>query len=884
MAHDCITSLDGNPNGWAPADAAPANGGWDSSDGNAGSSPDSGSWDTSGWTDDQTPDSGDAQAGWTADNATPDDGTSGSWDNNAQGVWNSQGDNSAGWTNPPSQVPPTNGQGQNVWIPQGNVQGGGVWNGNPPQQGGNGGGWIQPQQGPGWAPQSQGGGTRGGANVGWNANGGSWTNPPASTTVNTWNNGAPTVTSNVGWNNGQQGSGGWSNANTGSAGWQDGDLSWKVYNEDTKTMENLDDTSGWKVVGDGGPDGWKLVDENGNIEWKIENINGEWKVTSADEFSQTNNTSITIPIDSVNATSDATNDTSIESTTTTPVPGGGWDDDKQGRYIVWKFSEDGKGEARVYGGGGTEPEVWTVGDNNQWWKETMGVKEADTVVQAGWNPASNSWQGNGWQNTASQADNSWQSDGNINAPQNGGWQNAGGSPGTGVVWQQNPTSQNGGVKWQNKRPLSQNTGNSWQTGGSAAQRAGNRWQQQGGTTAQKKWKNGAPSGQPANSWQNQAPTGWNARNIAPTTNGWRNAGTNSQSNGGQWQNRKAPQNTAWQNRPPPNSGRWSNNGQGGGVRKGRWRNNGNRPPGRWTSNNVNSARKNKPVSGRAFNSDSDWRTASGVQGQGNGAWTNTGVTPPPSPPPANSGSPENGGQVSYANDANNVGWARSNGGGGQTVPYIIIIKAPDSAGNEGNPNAWANAPNGGTTTKKPTNSNGGAIKPSRRSNGWKMNRAGSSGWQWNPQGGSEGWQWRDGWMGSGGGFGGWMNDKGAMYSNWKPTKSGTAQSRKFATQRADGAKGNKKSASKMVFVFGTKKNSGNLLQQPTNKVSKKGKQVIIIDYTTGAKKIPKGEEGMKQDIESVIQAIKTAKPTGIRGSSVRRQTGQKRVQSQKWSR
>ncbi|GIY13092.1 uncharacterized protein CEXT_713491 [Caerostris extrusa] len=152
--------------------------------------------------------------------------------------------------------------------------------------------------------------------------------------------------------------------------------------------------------------------------------------------------------------------------------------------------------------------------------------------------------------------------------------------------------------------------------------------------------------------------------------------------------------------------------------------------------------------------------------------------------------------------------------------------------------------------------NGNKPRNNRRSSGWKMNRAGSSGWQWNPQGGSEGWKWMDGWMGSGGGFGGWMSDKDTMYSGWKPTQNNGASSTssKSPNQRIGTAPKTKKSGGKMVFVFGTKKNS------------------------SAGKKAPKGEDGMKKDIESVIQALKTGKPTGAQGGRAWKQAPQENQQ------
>lgn len=625
-------------------------------------------------------------------------------------------------------------------------------------------------------------------------------------------------------------------------------------------MENIDDNSGWKVIGDGGADGWKLVDENGNVEWKIENINGEWKVTSADEFSSVNDTTPLVSGDSVNVTSDA-NVTSVETTTTIPSPSGGWDDDKQGRYIIWKFSENGKGEARVYNGPGSEPEVWTVGDNNQWWKESMGVKEADASVQGGYNSGNGKWQGNGgWQKTAPQANSAWQKGGNNVPSQNGnrGWQSNEGSQNGGTDWRQNTPPGNERAIWQNNGPPVQNDRNVWQAGGS--QRGNKRWQNKAGSRTQQKWNNGISSA-PQNNKRQRLPPGWNAGNSGnPAAGAWQNSRPAPQPQVGPWQTNPGVQQAGWQNSGTQNSGGWANSGQPNkGRTKGRWRGNSNRPASRWTSNNANDGRKNGVPKGTVWNSGNGWQTAPAVQEKGSGRWANTLPTSKGALPTAtnSNGEPlQNGGNKASQGGA----WA-GNGGAGQTVPYIIIIKSPEAGTVGSTSDTWKSDNNGASISRKSSNNNN---SENRKNNKYKINRAGS-GWQWNPQGGKDGWQWRDGWMGSGGGFGGWMNDKGTMYSDWRPTKINNAQTRKSSLQRSGSDKGNKKSASKMVFVFGTKRRSGDTVAQPVNK-GKKGKQVIIIDYTKGGKKPPKGDDGMKKDIESVIQALKSSKPTGRRGT------------------
>lgn len=632
-------------------------------------------------------------------------------------------------------------------------------------------------------------------------------------------------------------------------------------------MENIDDNSGWKVVGDGGPDGWKLVDENGNIEWKIENINGEWKVTSADEFSSSNATAPSSSTDSVNATSDTTNDTSTETVPTTPPPppSGGWDDDKQGRYVIWKFSDNGKGEARVYNGPGSKPEVWTVGDNNQWWKESMGVKEAGTVVQGGYNNGDGgSWQGNGgWQNTAPQPGNSYQNGGVNTPPQSNGWQANGTPQNSGANWQRSRPAANGGGAWRKSNPPSKTRGNGLQSGNS--QRGNNGWRSRGGSAQQQKWNNGAPA-QNANGWQSQVnkPGSWNTGNAGPATNGgWQPV---PQSQAGNRQTKQNPQ-AGWQN-----GGGRTNGGQvSGGKSKDRWRTNGNQSPGRWVSNNANGATRRGRARGKVWNSGNGWQTAPGIQQKNSAGWENK---PPASneAPPATASTSGRSLQTDQNKVSQAIGWP-GNGGRGQTLPYIIVIKSPGAGVNGVGPNQVP-------SSKKSQNGNAVNGKPqtNRRNGGWKMNRAGSSGWQWNPQGGKEGWQWRDGWMGSGGGFGGWTNDQKTVYSNWTPTNINRAQARKSSIQRKDRA--NKKNGSKMVFVFGTKRSSGANPNQPTSK-GKKGKQVIIIDYSSGGKTAPKGDEGMKKDIESVIKALKTAKPTGVRGTAVWRQQGQRRNSQQR---
>ncbi|XP_055934295.1 uncharacterized transmembrane protein DDB_G0289901-like [Argiope bruennichi] len=883
-------TLSGAQDGWAPEGAAQVNGGWNPGDATVVANGGNGGWNADGWVEEQPPSEEDNQeGGWVDDEGPQPVNANGGWVEQGvapqQAGWVEPNGNVAnGWDNGAPQTPVVNAPPQNGWAAQPNAPQTNGWSAGPPQAGNNGGGWAAPQQGGnGWAPPVATGQVQPGVqapaaangwntasgqieNAGWDQNAGGWANPAAN---GGWNNGAQ-VAEGGGWNNGQQ-NGGW------NGGLQDAGLSWKVYNEDTHTMENLDDNSGWKVIGDGGADGWKLVDENGNVEWKIENINGEWKVTSADELPTVDNSTATA-VDATNATTESTNSTSEEVTATTPAPGGGWDDDKQGRYIVWKFSEDGKGEARVYGGGGGEPEVWRVGDNNQYWKETMGIKSNDNsgqVANGGWTPDGTVWQNDGvWQNAYNQGSNSWQK---AAPQQNNGWQNGGASPQvTGSVWQNGGSVAPAAVSWQagaNAAPKS-NGGRGWKAGTSGQQGGGNGWKQKvvrptGPQTTT--WSNSGSAPQQAGGWQNQQPQtngAWNGGNTSPQIQGgWQNAGaSNTPANVG-------PQG-AWQNgvTSSQSSGGWTAPGTNGkkGRAKGRWRNsaNGNRNPNGWQQNKLANANKNG-ARGSWNNGNNNAGWAQRNAGSAPSSWNNA---PSPTSAPTVNGNSQN--TAVWQNGGNQAGlpagWS-ANGKNGQTVPYIIVIKTPEeaaAAAGQGAPTSWQNGGQGPPANAKRVK-NRNKPRNNRRSSGWKMNRAGSSGWQWNPQGGREGWKWMDGWMGSGGGFGGWMSDKDTMYSGWRPTKTNgqSPAEAKSPDQRVGGAaKNNKKAGSKMVFVFGTKRNSSGGWAKPNGK--KKNKQVIILDYTTAGKKAPKGEDGMKKDIESVIQALKSGKPANAPGRTV----------------
>ncbi|GIY13091.1 uncharacterized protein CEXT_713481 [Caerostris extrusa] len=385
-------------------------------------------------------------------------------------------------------------------------------------------------------------------------------------------------------------------------------------------MENLDDNSGWKVIGDGGDEGWKLIDDKGNIEWKIENINGEWKVTSADELPTVDNSTAT-EVEAANATTDATNTTSEEATATTPAPSGGWDDDKQGRYIVWKFSEDGKGEARVYGGRGTEPEVWSVGDNNQYWKETMGIKSNGNNAQNannGWSADGTAWQNDGgWQNSYQPGSGSWQTTGTTTPQQNNGWNNgaAGVSPqGKGPGWQSGgPTApaSNGWKNGANGAPKPENN-RGWQTGNAAHQGGGNGWQQKAPAAPQTTtWSNVGSTPQHAGGWQNQQPQAagaWNNGGAAPqTAGGWQNTAPVNQPVNGGWKDTGTVTQAGWQNGngavAPQSGGGWApgTNGRKGRT-KGRWRNPGAR------ARNTNGWQPNKQANGKKNVARNPWNS------------------------------------------------------------------------------------------------------------------------------------------------------------------------------------------------------------------------------------------------------------------------------------
>ncbi|GBO24404.1 hypothetical protein AVEN_36571-1 [Araneus ventricosus] len=915
----------GTPDGWAPGGAAPVSGGWPPANAAVVANAGNGGWNADGWVEEQPPSEEDTQdGGWVDDEGAQPVNADGGWAA-AQGVapqqggWAEQNGNVAnGWANGPPQAPVVNAPPPNGWA-QPNAQQANGWSAGPPQAGNDGGGWAAPQQGGngwdasaaagpvqqggqapaavnGWAapaaagPVQQGGQAPAAANgwnagpaqvenAGWDQNAGGWAGPAAN---GGWNNDAQAAQGG-GWNNGQQ-NGGWN-------GLQDAGMSWKVYNEDTQTMENLDDNSGWKVIGDGGADGWKLVDENGNIEWRIENINGEWKVTSADELPTVDNSTATAT-DAANATAESTNSTSEEVTATTPAPGGGWDDDKQGRYIVWKFTDDGKGEARVYGGGGAEPEVWKVGDNNQYWKETMGIKSNDNsgqVANAGWSPDGTVWQSDGgWQNAYNPGSGSWQNAGSNAPQQNNGWQNGGVSPQvTGSAWQNGGSAAPAAAGWQAAANAAQkpNGGRGWKAGNAGQQGGANGWKQKVVRPAAPQtttWSNSGSAPQQAGGWKNQQPQtngAWNGGSSSPQIPaGWQNAGAGNQPANA------SPQGT-WQNgaTAPQSGGGWAAPGANGkkARTKGRWRNpgNGNRNTNGWQPNKSSNANKNG-----ARGSWNNGNRNAGAWAQRNGgatqsSWNNA---PSPSVAPNVNGNPQN--TAAWQNGGNQAGlpagWP-ANGKNGQTTPYIILIKTPEgAAAGQGAPNSWSNGGQGvPANAKKAKNRN--KPRNNRRSSGWKMNRAGSSGWQWNPQGGREGWKWMDGWMGSGGGFGGWMGDKDTMYSGWRPTKTNGQSPAEAASpdQRIGGAaKNNKKAGSKMVFVFGTKRNSSGGWAKPNGK--KKNKQVIILDYTTAGKKAPKGDDGMKKDIESVIQALKSGKPANAQGRTVWKQAPQVTNQQQ----
>ncbi|GFT45093.1 uncharacterized protein TNCV_2861151 [Trichonephila clavipes] len=904
-------NLNGAPEGWAPGGTAPVSDGWAPADASVGGTAGAGGWNAGGWVEDQPADEEEAQEGWVEEEPTPEGNIEGGWAPQAgapqQAGWTAPNGNAGGWTNGPPQAPVVNVPQPNGWAAQPNAPQTNGWDSSPVQQDSDGGGWIAPQQGGnGWAPQ-QAGNVQPGApppaaangwntgpaqveNNGWTQNADGWAAPAANSG---WNNNAPPGNGG-GWSNGQSNTGGWSN------GLQDAGLSWKVYNEDTKTMENLDDNSGWKVVGDGGTDGWKLVDEKGNVEWRIENVNGEWKVTSADELPAVDNS--TAPItDAANATSEATNTTSEEITATTPSPTGGWDDDKQGRYIVWKFSEDGKGEARVYGGDGAEPEVWSVGDNNQYWKETMSIKSNDNNGQganSGWNTNGAVWQNDGgWQDTYQPGSDSWQN-GGANAPQqqNNGWKNGGGAVSpqvTGNGWQNGGAAAPAGISWKTgtNGAVKPDNGRGWQTGNGAQQNGGNGWQQKAPISKPQTttWSNIGSIPQQGGGWKNQqpqAPAAWNGGNASPqSSGGWQNgAPVNQPANGG-WKNANAGSQTGWQNggAAPQANGGWAPGTNGRKQRtKGRWRD-----PSSRGRNANNGWQANKQANAKKNGARGSWnnrnKASSWAQGNGGATSTSWNTGPSPSVAPATNNNPTN--VVGWQNGGNKAGvsggWT-ANSKNGQTVPYIIVIKTADGAAPaQGVSNPWSNG-GGHANAKKNRNGNGNKPRNNRRSSGWKMNRAGSSGWQWNPQGGSEGWKWMDGWMGSGGGFGGWMGDKDTMYSGWRPTKTNGASSAasKSPNQRiGTGPKASKKGGGKMVFVFGTKRNSSGGLAKPNGR--KKGKQVIILDYTTAGKKAPKGDDGMKKDIESVIKALKSGKPTNIQGST-RWKQGPQAASFQQW--
>ncbi|KAG8200593.1 hypothetical protein JTE90_000662 [Oedothorax gibbosus] len=924
-----VFSLDGGQEVWPPPEAIPGNVGWNPGDAAIGGNAESAGWNPGDYPDNQPVDDEDPQDGWAGDEGAPEVDEE-EWNN--EGQWGSPDGNAANLEVSPPPADEQNGPPPG-WNPQQNgdytigqvSNGGGAWtqgqdgqqwvssqqgqqnNGvvyppsEPVQQNGEENGWASPQPVPqgggnGWAtnPQNQPGG--GGAQGGWPAsNGGKWSNPqPPSSNVGgtvTWENAVP----EGGWVGGQQNVGGYNpNVPDGS---QDPALSWKVYNEDTQTMENLDDDSGWKIVGDGGPDGWKLVNENGNIEWKIENVNGEWRVISADDLPAQNNRTSEPLIEDANATTASPNITSDIEVTANPAPS--WDDAKQGRYVVWKFSEDGKGEARVYNGDGAEPVVWTVG-NNQYWNAAEGLNPSINVnnnnnngkvnwvkQQAGVNSNSGSksssknrgWNGNNgnWQNSGGRP------------PQNNGWQADGGgtgprqlpSPQTG--WPASGPTANTGASWQTGQPSGQNIppSNTWKkgtiAGGKQAQR-GTGWQahgqvppgssgfppqqakgkgwQSGNKPPPNSWKKGvtppktnaSPNIQANGGWQNQPPVtskGWNRGNVNP-----------SQSSGG-WQN-KRPANQV----PPPQTG-WKNGGtspqsntafgprgniannqrKAKGKKKGRnpstWQSNksSNNGQGLWSNNNKNG--------GTSWNQGKTGPTPSGN-------W-NQPVEPITAPPTANS---DAGTIPNWQSGGTNGGWP----GGppitdGKNVPYIIVIKQSDDTAPGGASNSWPNKGNN-PNAKRPKNRNGNKPRNNRR--GFKMNPAGSSGWQWNPQG-NGGWKWNDGWMGSGGGYGGWVNDKNTMYSAWRPSQTNTTPTNVQKPKRPTRPKPNKKNGGKMVLVFGSKKNQPGNGQSPVNNGGKRGKQVVILDYTGG-----KGTD--VKDIESLIQALRYAKASNSQGN------------------
>ncbi|XP_015914213.3 putative uncharacterized protein DDB_G0286901 [Parasteatoda tepidariorum] len=769
-----------------------------------------------------------------------------------------------GWAPPAANAQPQNGwippapnpQAQNGWPPGSGAPPSNQWKTqtNAPnawkqaQPANAGAGWTQSQQ-PGnvWQTPPQQAGpapqtpkVQPNTNVQWNQNAGnSWTGPQTAAKPNgnsgTWNSipsGATTP-----WNNGQANVEAWNNGGS-SPGIPDPSLSWKVYNEDTQTMENLDDNLGWKVVGDGGSNGWKLVDENGNVEWKIENINGEWKVTSADEVpKQTNVTSNNTEVSNSTTSANAT----AESSSTTPSPAGGWDDAKQGRYIVWKFSEDGKGEARVYNGGNSDPDVWTIGDNNQYWKEAVAANGANNAGPWPTNTKSAGTSGSSSQNNKNGSWNSGRSRQNPNKSRSG----KGGANGN--------TQQNN--KWKNQISggTSQPNNGGWQTGNIASpkQQQGNSVVPQTGT-ASVGWQNGNNGPQTGNpQWQSNAPPA-----TAHTTT-WNNRGSTQQGV------------VSWQNQQPV--GDWSV-GQNQNAAQAGWQQGGTSVAGAGKSNVSNDQRSR--ARGRSKNrvrggTSKTWKPSSNNNqnaGVSTGTtWSNANGGNPNTQPSPNPWNTQAQGGIVNAGNGLLSGWPINNNGG-QNVPYIIIIKTPQVITSPGdNSNPWASQGN-----NKQKSSRIGASKPqaNRRENGsWEMNRAGSSGWQWNPQGNRDGWKWNEGWMGSGGGFGGWVKDGNSMYTSWKPTKNnGNSGSSQRPANKRVGANGSKKNGSKMVFVFGSKKGSKGNKNQPTSGRSGKGKQVIIIDYTTG-KKVPKTDENMKKDIETVIQALKSARPTGLKGSA-----------------